>query len=97
MGGWGGGALGPGARAGVCWCLAELGRPIGYDQIEVQQAAPGVTMDAVEEEVAHGAADQRQALDTAFTGGGLDQGLGHGVGDGQVAVSQRHRPQLASR
>ena len=41
-------------------------------------------------------ADQ-QALATALGRSGLDQGLGYRVGDWQVAVSQRHRPQLASR
>jgi hypothetical protein len=35
--------------------LAQPGRPIGHDQIEVQQAAPGVPMDAVQQQIAHGA------------------------------------------
>jgi hypothetical protein len=36
--------------------LAQLGGPIGHNQIEIQQAAPGVAVDAMQQQVAHGAA-----------------------------------------
>jgi hypothetical protein len=36
--------------------LAQLGGPIGHNQIKVQQAAPGVAVDAMQQEIAHGTA-----------------------------------------
>jgi hypothetical protein len=56
VGGWGVGVSRISAISGaICGRLAYLGGPIRHDQIEIQQAAPGVPVDAVEQQVAHGA------------------------------------------
>jgi hypothetical protein len=50
------GLQGQGQPVGGWGLVIQLGRPIGHNQIEVQQAAPGIPVDAVQEQVAHSAA-----------------------------------------
>ena len=59
VGGRGGNLSRCGAIPAGAWGLVtQIGRPIRHNQIKIQQAAPGVPVDAVQQQVPHGAADE---------------------------------------